>query len=99
LDASIEEGSSLEVIKWLAQHSEKYCDFRNIKSRVAGRKKFIELELVMPKDIILGKGHDIVTTLEKDILANIPESTVTIKMVPCDEDCELLDKNEKCPYL
>jgi cation diffusion facilitator family transporter len=99
LDSSIEEGGSIEVIKQLAQHSEKYCDFKNLKSRVAGRKKFIELELVMPEDILFKKGHDIVTLLEKDILANIPESIVTIKMTPCNKDCEFIKKNQNCPYL
>ena len=99
LDASIEEGSSLEVIKWLAQHSDKYCAFKNLKSRIAGRKKFIEFELVMPEDILLSKGHNIVSLLEKDIRLNIPESVVNIKMVPCDKDCEFEKKKEKCPYL
>ncbi len=99
LDSSIEEGSSMEVIKQLAQHSEQYCDFKNLKSRIAGRKKFIELELVMPEDILFKKGHQIVTLMEKDILEHIPDSIVTIKMVPCDKDCEFIKKNQKCPYL
>ncbi len=99
LDATIEEGSSMEVIKWLARHSDKYCDFGDLKSRVAGRKKFIELDIIMPEDIHFKKGHDLISRLEADIISSIPESTVTIKMKPCDKDCEFIRRSGECPYL
>lgn len=99
LDATIEEGSKMEVVKWLARHSEKYCDFGGLKSRVAGRKKFIELEIILPEDIHFRKGHNLITGLEADILSSVPGSVVNIKMKPCDKDCEFLKKSGVCPYL
>ena len=99
LDATIEEGSHMEVIKWLARHSEKYCDFGGLKSRISGRKKFIEFELILPADIQFKKGHDLISRLEADIQSSIPGSVVNIKMKPCDQDCEILRKNGRCPYL
>jgi len=99
LDATIEEGSKLELLKWLARHSDKYCDFGGLKSRVSGRTKFIELEIVLPEDINFRKGHELVCALEADMLSSIPGSVVNIRMRPCDKDCEFMQKGGKCPYV
>jgi len=99
LDATIEEGSKIEVIKWLARHNEKYCDFEGLKSRVSGRRKFIELELILPEDIHFKKGHGLISILEEDIISSIPGSVVNIKMRPCDKDCEFMRNDGECPYM
>ncbi len=99
LDATIEEGSKLELLKWLARHSDKYCDFGGLKSRVSGRMKFIEFELVLPEDLNFKKGYELVSALETDMLSSIPGSIVNIKMRPCDKDCEFMKKGGQCPYL
>ncbi|MDD5495769.1 MAG: cation diffusion facilitator family transporter [Candidatus Omnitrophica bacterium] len=99
LDASIEEEGKIEVVKLLGQHSEKYCDFKDIKTRSAGRKKFVELKLIMPQDMAFKKGHEIVTILEKDIRKSIHDSEITIKMEPCGKDCYFVHSNKNCPYL
>ncbi|MBU1727019.1 MAG: cation diffusion facilitator family transporter [Candidatus Omnitrophica bacterium] len=99
LDASIEESSKMEVIKLLGKYSHKYCDFRDLKSRSAGRKKFVELKLILPEDIPFKEGHALAIALEKDISRNISESEIMIKVEPCGKDCHYIQKNQRCPYL
>jgi cation diffusion facilitator family transporter len=99
LDASMEEDSQMEILKQLGRHIDRFCEFRDLKTRVAGRKKFIEFKLVVPEDISFKKGHETVSLLEEDIKNNIPNCEVLIKMKPCKKDCEFTKKQEKCPYL
>jgi len=99
LDATIEEDSQMEVLKQLNKHIDKYCEFRDLKTRTAGRKKFIEFKIIVPEDISFKKGHEIVSALENDIRANIHFCEVTIKLHPCDKDCEFSRREERCPYL
>lgn len=99
LDASVEEDSQMEILKQLGRHIEHYCEFRELKTRTAGRKKFVEFKLVVPEDVSFRKGHDIVSFLEQDIRDNIPGCEVIIKMEPCDKNCEYEKDGEECPYL
>ncbi|MFA6078750.1 MAG: cation diffusion facilitator family transporter [Candidatus Omnitrophota bacterium] len=99
LDASIEEPSKMETVVRLAQYADLYCNFKDIKTRTAGHKKFIELKLIMPKDMAFAEAHKVVSKIESDIAAGVPDSEVTITMSPCLKDCGLLQDNKPCPYL
>ncbi len=99
LDASIEEPSKMEAVVRLAQHSEHFCNFKDLRTRNAGHKKFIEVKIIMPKDMSFPKAHGIVSKIERDIAEGVPDSEVTITMVPCLKDCGLMQDSKPCPYL
>lgn len=99
LDASVEESSQMEIVKQLVRHYDKFCEFKELKTRTAGRKKFVEFKLIIHEDIPLKKGFQIVSHLERDIKSSIPECEVLIKMEPCKKKCEFVLKGAKCPYL
>lgn len=97
LDASIEESSQIDVINVLTRHIDKYCNFSEIKTRSAGRKRFIDLNIVLPEHIPLRKGHQVISDIRTDIHAVIAESVVNIKMVPCKKDCSFIREEGDCP--
>jgi cation diffusion facilitator family transporter len=99
LDASIEEPSKLETVVRLARHLDYYCNFKDLKTRTAGHKKFIELKIIMPRDMEFSRAHEVVSRIEKDIAAGVPDSEVTVVVVPCSKDCGLIQDNKPCPYL
>lgn len=98
LDASIGETSQLDVIRALANHYDRYCDFKNIRTRSAGRKQFVDMNLVMPDHISVKKAHYISTALKNDIAAVLAESEVTVHVEPCKKDCAYIKNNQQCPY-
>ena len=98
LDASIEEGSQMDVLKALAGHYDRYCDFKNIRTRSAGRKNFVDIHLVVPEHISVKKAHQITSALKQDIASAVAESEVTIHIEPCAKDCALIKNNQQCPY-
>lgn len=99
LDASIEEPSKMETVVRLAQHAELYCNFKDLKTRTAGHKKFIEVKIILPKDISFSRAHEIVSKIENDIATGVPNSEVTVAMTPCSKDCGLMQDKKPCPYL
>ncbi|MHB8139174.1 MAG: cation diffusion facilitator family transporter [Smithellaceae bacterium] len=98
LDASIGETSQMDVIKALACHYDRYCDFKNIRTRSAGRQQFVDIHLIMPDHISVKQAHQITTALKQDISATITESEVTVHVEPCKRDCAYIKNNQKCPY-
>lgn len=99
LDAGIEEPGKMDTIVRLAQHADIYCNFKDIKTRKAGHKKFIEIKLIMPKDMPFAEAHDKIVKIEKDIEEAVHGSEVSIKMIPCTKDCGLVQEKKPCPYL
>ncbi|MDD5634437.1 MAG: cation diffusion facilitator family transporter, partial [Candidatus Omnitrophica bacterium] len=98
LDASAGETSQMEILKQLGKHINKYCEFKDIRTRTSGRKKFIGLKLVVPSTLSVRKGHEVISHIEKDILESIPDCEVLIKMEPCNRDCEHAKRQMACPY-
>ncbi len=99
LDASIGEAGQMDVLKVLAKHIDSYCDFKNIKTRTAGRKHFVDLHLIMPEHISLNNAHKLISALENDIADLIAESDVNVKMEPCKKNCSFIKDGQKCPYV
>jgi len=98
LDASIGETSQMDVIKTLVSHYDRYCDFKNIRTRSAGRKQFVDIHLIMPDHLSIKKAHQITTAVKSDIAAVVAESEVTVHIEPCKRDCAYMEKNRPCPY-
>ncbi|HOW36551.1 MAG TPA: cation diffusion facilitator family transporter [Candidatus Omnitrophota bacterium] len=99
LDISIEEPGKMEIVVRLARHADYYCNFEDLKTRTAGHKKFIEVKIVMPKDMPFFKAHEVVSKIERDIAQGVPDSEVTVIMMPCLKNCGWLQNNKPCPYL
>lgn len=99
LDTSVEEDSQMEILKQLTRHMGEFCEFRNLRTRTAGRHKFVEFNLIVPETISFKEGYKTISELERDIKASIPSSEVMIKMSPCNMDCDYVKKGQKCPYL
>jgi len=99
LDASIEESGQIDVVKVLARHIDKYCNFKDLKTRSAGRKRFVDLHIILPEHISIRKGHQVISDIKADIHSAITESEVNIRMVPCEKDCDFAREKKDCPYL
>jgi len=99
LDASIEEISQMAIIKALARHHDRYCNFKNIRTRSAGRKNFIDLHLVMPEHLSVKKAHDIAVALKHEINSSVGESEVSVHIEPCNLNCSFSKNNQRCPYV
>lgn len=98
LDASLGESSQMEVLKALANHYERYCDFKHIKTRSAGRKRFVDIHLVLPEHISIKNSHKIATALKNDITKSLAESEVAVHVEPCARNCAYARLKHPCPY-
>lgn len=79
----------LDLIKKLV--AEKYPDvmeIHDLRSRKAGPERFLDLHMVVWKDLPVSKAHDICDQLETDIEELLPRSNVTIHVEPC---CRVVD--------
>jgi len=98
LDASIEESGQMDIIKALARHYDKYCSFKGIKTRTAGRKQFVDIDIILPEHISVRHAHLAAAEIKHDIMSSITDSEVVVHIEPCARDCAFARNNVKCPY-
>ena len=72
----------------IREHFTELVSYHAVRSRRAGSERFVELHLVMPRDVSVEKAHQMCDLLENDIREKLPNSSVTIHVEPCYEnDC------------
>jgi cation diffusion facilitator family transporter len=72
----------------IREHFKQLVSYNHIRSRRAGSERFVDLHLVMPRDVSVESAHKMCDHLESDIKQKLPNSSITIHVEPCDEnDC------------
>lgn len=72
----------LQIINETIASLNKQISIKNFKSRKAGRKSFIEFDLLVPGNISVQEAHDLCDELEKRIKNKFPEIHVSIHVEP-----------------
>ena len=72
----------------LRKHSREVSGFHALRTRRAGSQTYIDLHLVMTRDISLEQAHHICDEVEVEIRSVLHEASVIIHAEPCDNECE-----------
>jgi cation diffusion facilitator family transporter len=81
LQESVLEGS-------LRKHSREVSGFHALRTRRAGSQSYIDLHLVMARDISLEQAHQICDQIEIEIESTLQDASVIIHAEPCHNECE-----------
>ncbi len=91
---SDEEENIIESI--ISEHYSQYASYHNLRTRISGAERFVDLHLVVPKNQHVEDAHEFCDHLEKDIKEKIPNLSILIHIEPCEADCEICRKLEVC---
>lgn len=72
----------------IMQHKDEVVGFHRLRTRQAGDRYYIDLHVVMRKNIPLDICHEICDKIETEIYEGIPGSSVVIHAEPCDNKCK-----------
>lgn len=77
-------GAEEEIIKEvLARYGEEYVQYHALRSRRSGRDCHVDLHLVVPRDQVIARTHQLCDAIEKDISSRLPGVSVLIHPEPC----------------
>jgi len=88
LDEKLPPSQQAIIDACLVKHSPGVVGFHALRTRRAGSQYYIDLHLVMAKDIHLEQAHQICDQIEVEIQSALHEASVTIHAEPCDDECE-----------
>ena len=88
IDVKLPEAEENVIRSAIMEHAGELVDFHELRTRKAGSQRYIDMHLVMPKDISVEEAHRMCDHLERDIESKLQQASVTIHVEPCSEECE-----------
>lgn len=86
LDAAISDEDMARVQDVLDTYQMEQGVFTHaIRTRQAGRRRFVSMHVLVPGSWTVARGHDLVADLEADIRTTLPETTVFTHLEPIEE--------------
>ncbi|MFH1381819.1 MAG: cation diffusion facilitator family transporter [Chloroflexota bacterium] len=76
------------IISTIKEHTSQLAGFHEMRTRKSGNQRFIDLHLMLPKNVSVEEAHGMCDHLEADIRSRLPNSNVTIHVEPCDGECK-----------
>ena len=88
VDAKLPSSELAVIESCLAEQGWPVAGFHMLRTRRAGKQRYIDFHLVMARGISLEKAHQMCDSLESDVQAELSQANVTIHIEPCDGKCE-----------
>ncbi|MEE8413843.1 MAG: cation diffusion facilitator family transporter [Dehalococcoidales bacterium] len=88
MDTRLPEAEETELRSCIEEHISELAGFHEVRTRKAGNQRFIDLHLLLPKNVSLEEAHRMCDHLEADIESRLPNSNVTIHVEPCNVECD-----------
>jgi cation diffusion facilitator family transporter len=63
------------------------CGFHGLRTRKAGRRRFIELHLEVPQGMSVAESHRLTERIEEAIRLRYGDADVTVHVEPCGKEC------------
>ena len=92
LDSSLPEDERLKITNALDRYKKQQLEYHSLMTRQAGQRKFIALHILLPGQLTIQEGHDMVEKIERDIrdLFNAPV-TVFTHLEPAEDPVSMHD--------
>lgn len=88
-DVKLTDEEETTIRRIIDEHSEKFVGYHQMRTRRAGNTLFVDLHLVMQRNISVEDAHTFTDHLERDIAKIFPNIHVLIHIEPCDNNCDI----------
>ena len=90
VDVKLPEAEEASIKAAIIEHfGGEVVSFHKLRTRKAGSQRYIDLHLVMPRQVTIQEAHDMCDHLEKDIKQRLVRTDLTIHVEPCDGNCPI----------
>jgi cation diffusion facilitator family transporter len=88
VDKSLPDAEIKLIERIIKDHQTEVLNFHKLRARKMGSERQIDLHMVVPRNLSIKEGHDLVDHLEHDIKKDLPRSIIVVHIEPCDANCE-----------
>lgn len=84
LDVRLPKSEEDIIVASLTEHTGQVAGFHEMRTRKAGNQRFIDLHLMLPKNVSVEEAHRMCDHLEEDLKGKLANLSITIHVEPCD---------------
>jgi len=95
MDRRLPQDEEKAIRAIIQEHYHQFVEFHNLRTRKAGAERYIDLHLVLAKNVDLQTAHQLCSHIEEDIKSRFPRSQTIIHIEPCETACLSCEKT--CP--
>jgi divalent metal cation (Fe/Co/Zn/Cd) transporter len=96
MDMKLSDKEEEIIMSIISEHSDQHIEYHDLRTRMSGAERFVDLHLVMPKDMHVEDVHNLCDHIEKDIKEKISNLSMTIHVEPCSANCDICSKLDMC---
>jgi len=93
LDRALPAEDQTKISKVLSRYEERDIRFHALRTRAAGQRRFISMHVLVPGRWSVQQGHDLSEKIEKDLAAELPQSTFFIHIEPSEDPASFEDQS------
>lgn len=83
VDARLSEEEEEVIREVLDRHQGSYVQYHALRTRRSGPDGYVDLHLVVPRDQVISRTHEICDSIERDVRERLPGVNVLIHAEPC----------------
>jgi cation diffusion facilitator family transporter len=95
LDVKLSDEEIQIITGEINKHDSIYCDYHDLKTRVSGRDKYVDLHLVVPDNMSVKDAHDICDEIENGIENLLKYTNIMIHLESCEKTCDYYNCKHK----
>ncbi len=88
LDIKLSDEEIQIITDEINKHASIYCDYHDLKTRISGRDKYVDLHLVVPDNMSVKDAHDICDEIENGIENSLKHTNIMIHLESCGKTCD-----------
>jgi divalent metal cation (Fe/Co/Zn/Cd) transporter len=81
----------------MARYRGRFIEYHKLRTRKSGHVRYIDMHLVVPKQLTVEAGHALAHRITADIEQSLPYSHTLVHIEPCSGGCEACAV--ECPKL
>ncbi len=85
MDTALPEDELRIVKEILHKHCQGSIKYHGLRSRQSGMRRFVSVHILVPSSWTVQKGHDLLETIELEIISHIPKITVFTHLEPLED--------------
>ena len=87
MDTRLPKVEEDKIMSSIIEHSGELVGVHKFRTRKAGSQRYIDLHLVMPKNVSIEEAHRMCDHLEQHVRNKFKNTSITIHVEPCDGKC------------
>jgi cation diffusion facilitator family transporter len=94
IDRRLPEDEEEIIYNTIEEHTTQLAGYHKVRTRKAGSQRFVDLHLLLPKNMSLEDAHNMADHIEHDIEDRLRNTSVIIHLEPCDGECDQCNNSD-----